>query len=148
MVIKTFTVQDMKHLLEDNGHDPDPFIQDHIETFQNHPAAMKVIMDQVNARIKEKESEKQLLSKVEQKVKNYQKQAEKSQIEVNRMRDESNQGQYEDFDSHQYRFNRAYQNQIQFKPSYQEKKKRMFGRIYNRHLQRINMKELIKKNKL
>ena len=48
MVLKTFEVQDLKHLLDDHGHDPLPFIEGYIEIFRGHSAAIKIIMYQDN----------------------------------------------------------------------------------------------------
>lgn len=123
MVLKTFEVRDFKHLLENNGHDSNPFIQPYIETFGKYPAAISLIMEQVKENEDEQEAEERFLTKARQKVGRYQIEMENSRAEVNRMRDTNNQGQYEDFESRHYRFNRANDNQVQFKPSYQEKKR-------------------------
>ena len=58
-MLQTFEVRDLKHLLEENGHETLPFISDWIDKFESHPAAWKLIVEQVE----ENEDEKKDLEK-------------------------------------------------------------------------------------
>jgi len=92
MVVKTFEVRDLKHLLEQNGYDPDPFITPYIKTFRKYPAAIGLIMEQVIEIEDERETEEKLQSKLRRNVGRYQVEMERSKVEVNRMRDSNNKG--------------------------------------------------------
>ena len=48
-VLLTFKIRDLKHLLEENGHDSKPFTSDWLELFEQHPAAWKFIVEQTKA---------------------------------------------------------------------------------------------------
>ena len=65
MVLKTFQVRELKHLLEENGHDPMPFINPYLETFYKYPAAIKLIMKQVEENENEQKDEQELQEKVQ-----------------------------------------------------------------------------------
>lgn len=138
MVIKTFSVRDLKHLLEENGHASLPFIENYIKTFRNHPAAMQLIMDQVTENEIMADNQLKRKEKLVRQVQSYQIALQKCKDDVNRMRDEDNKGQYEDFKSQDYRFNRANMNQVEFKPKYQQRKKSKFGKMQARHIKKLS----------
>ena len=92
MVLKTFQVRELKHVLEENGHDPMPFINPYLETFYKYPGAFKLIMKQVEENENEQKDEQELQDKVQKAVKRYRSEMERTQIEVNRMSDENNKG--------------------------------------------------------
>jgi hypothetical protein len=92
MVLKTFEVRDLKHLLEENGHDPMPFVNPYIDEFMKYQAAIDLVMDQVKENEDEKKVESEISEKVQKEIRRYNKAMNRTQIEVNRMSDENNKG--------------------------------------------------------
>ena len=110
MIVKTFEVRDFKHLLEANGHNPDRFINPYLDEFNEHKAAMGLVMDQVAEVENERKSAHDLEKKLKNKVSKYMQEADSSVTEINKMTDKDNKGQYQDFEVRHYRYNRANRN--------------------------------------